>query len=551
MAAARSRQAGSTENREIRLIASGDLRLSANQVCWPAQKEMEAAFSSAVAKHGYRVVRAHPYRRREGHGFISSQKEGMEVFRNIPPDAPLVVAEAVWQYSHHVLPGLTTHRGPILTVANWSGTWPGLVGMLNLNGSLTKAEVPYSTLWSETFDDPFFTKKLKTWLERGKVRHRTDHVRPLSDVKIPSRERRLGEQLAAELQRDKAILGVFDEGCMGMFNAIIPDHLLHATGVFKERLSQSALYYETMQTSDEEALEVRRWYEKKGLRFCTGRDPETELTDDQILLQCKMYIAAMRIADDFGCHAIGIQYQQGLKDLLPASDLVEGTLNNTSRPPVRSRDGKRVLYRGRPLPHFNEVDECAGLDALLIHRVHSALGQPLETTLHDIRWGDWDASGTVDDYVWVFLISGAAPPAHFIGGWKGASSERQPPMYFPSGGGTLKGISKPGEIIWSRIYIEKNQLCLDIGRGHVVKLPPEETERRWELTTSQWPIMHAVTHGVTRDQMMARHKSNHVQVVYAKNAEEADRALQTRAAMAEALGMRVSVCGTDLPHSKK
>ena len=29
---------------------------------------------------------------------------------------------------------------------------------------------------------------------------------------------------------------------MGMFNAIIPDELLHPTGVFKERLSQSTLY---------------------------------------------------------------------------------------------------------------------------------------------------------------------------------------------------------------------------------------------------------------------------------------------------------------------
>ena len=32
------------------------------------------------------------------------------------------------------------------------------------------------------------------------------------------------EALAAQLRQEKAILGVFDEGCMGMFNAIIPDH---------------------------------------------------------------------------------------------------------------------------------------------------------------------------------------------------------------------------------------------------------------------------------------------------------------------------------------
>ncbi len=361
---------------------------------------------------------------------------------------------------------------------------------------------------------------------------------------VSADERALGEALAEQLLREKAILGVFDEGCMGMFNAIIPDHLLHATGVFKERLSQSALYHETMQVSDEEAQAVRRWFEEQGLAFRTGPNHETDLTDAQILLQCKMYIAAVRIADDFGCAAIGIQYQQGLKDLLPASDLVEGTLNNTERPPVLSRDGLRVLYEGAALPHFNEVDECAGLDGLMIHRLHTAMGLPPENTLHDLRWGDVDRSGTVEEYVWVFLISGSAPPAHFIGGWRGAWSERQPAMYFPGGGGTLKGISKPGEIVWSRIYIEKDRLRMDLGRGGVVELPQEETERRWNATTPQWPIMHAVTYGVSRDQMMARHKSNHIQVVYANDERSADRALAARAAFARALGIEVFLCGT-------
>ena len=41
-------------------------------------------------------------------GFVSSQREGIEVFKNVPPDAPVVVAIANWQYSHHVLPGLRT-----------------------------------------------------------------------------------------------------------------------------------------------------------------------------------------------------------------------------------------------------------------------------------------------------------------------------------------------------------------------------------------------------------------------------------------------------------
>jgi hypothetical protein len=383
--------------KHVYLVASGDLRLSANQKCWPAQKEMEEALTRAVEAEGYTIVRAHPYCEKEQHGFIASQRQGIEVFSKLDPKASLIVAEAVWQYSHHVLAGLCTHRGPILTVANWSGTWPGLVGMLNLNGSLTKAGVKYSTLWSEDFTDDPFRSRLHDWLKSGKCSHKTRHVQSFKKAKVGSKERKLAKALAAQLKREKAIMGVFDEGCMGMFNAIIPDHLLNPTGVYKERLSQSALYFESTRTSDAEADEVRKWIEDRGMKFHTGSNDAEELTDAQIRQQCKMYVAALRIADDFGCDVIGIQYQQGLKDLMPASDLVEGTLNNVERPPVKSRDGSRELYAGASLPHFNEVDECAGLDALMTERVHRALGQPVENTLHDIRWGGRDHSGTTDD----------------------------------------------------------------------------------------------------------------------------------------------------------
>jgi hypothetical protein len=521
------------------LIASGDLRLSANQKCWPAQESVEASVIAAIRNAGQEVKRGHPFDAAKGHGFIDSQKYGMQVFRNIPRTAPLIVVEAVWQYSHHVLHGLFTHQGPILTVANWSGEWPGLVGMLNLNGSLTKAGVEYETLWSKDFTDQFFLNALTRWLSGERIGHDATHVHSLASLRLPGAEEALGREVSETLQRDKAILGVFDEGCMGMYNAIIPDELLHPTGVFKERLSQSALYAEMQRTPESEARAVREWLDKSGMKFVTGRNPESELTDEQVLEQCKMYIAALRIADEFGCDAIGIQYQQGLKDLTPASDLAEGLLNNVRRPPVLSRDG-RELYAGRALPHFNEVDECAGLDALVTNRIWTKLGFDPETTLHDIRFGE-EYNG---EFVWVFEISGAAPAQHFMDGYRGAVSERQPPMYFRLGGGTLKGVSKPGEIVWSRIFVDDGKLRADLGRAVVRELPREETERRWRITTPQWPVMHAVTYGVTRDQMMGRHKSNHIQVAYAPDADAANRALAAKAATFRGLGLDVSICGT-------
>jgi hypothetical protein len=526
------------------LIANGDLRLAANQKCWPAQDRAEKAVMDAIRHEGHEIQRGHAFDPAKQHGFIDSQKRGMEIFREIPPDAPLVVVEAVWQYSHHLLHGLYTHRGPILTVANWSGEWPGLVGLLNLNGSLTKAGVKYSSLWSIDFRDDFFLNGLRQWLAGNSLAHDTSHAHPLADFRLPSRAEKIAAVLASDLRRNKAIMGIFDEGCMGMYNAIIPDELLHPTGVFKERLSQSALYAGMQLVSEEEARRVRGWLDAKGMTFHTGSDPETELTDAQILDQCRMYIAAVRIADDFGCDAIGIQYQQGLKDLAPASDLAEGLLNNVDRPPVRHAATGRILFDGQALPHFNEVDECAGLDALMTNRIWTHLGYDPETTLHDVRYGETYGANGKGEFVWVFEISGAAPPKHFIGEYRGTVSERQPPMYFRLGGGTMKGVSKPGEIVWSRVFVDNGVLKADLGRAKVIALPQEETERRWRITTPQWPIMHAVTYGITRDQLMARHMSNHIQVAYAPDAESANLAMATKAATFREMGLDVSICGT-------
>jgi hypothetical protein len=534
----------------ITLVANGDLRLTANQNCWAEQEKMEKTLSVVFEQLGAKIKRAHPFKKEQGHGFISSQREGMDVFARIDRKAPLVVAECVWQYSHHLLHGLLSHEGPILTVANWSGTWPGLVGMLNLNGSLTKAGVKYSTLWSEDFlQDQAFQRNLKIWLEKGEVNHPIRHVRKFQRSAVPERAQRVAEKIALDLDRNKAILGVFDEFCMGMYNATIPDELLFKTGVFKEQLSQSALYAEMRSTSMAEAKEIYEFMVNRGFTFHFGRNRTKDLTKEQVLNQCRMYIAACRIGDRFGCDAIGIQYQQGLKDLCPASDLVEGMLNSSDRPPVRNAAGQ-VIKEGAPFPHFNEVDECSGLDALLTNRIHKALRQPVETTLHDLRWGDWDASGSTDEYVWVFLISGSAPIEHHIGGWQGSHGYRQPPMYFPLGGSTLHGIAKPGEIVWSRIFIEEGKIKMDLGRAKVIHLPEAETRRRLEETTPQWPIMHAVTYGVSRDQMMARHKANHINVAYANNANQADLCLYSKAELAKRLGIEVFFCGTKADGSK-
>ena len=144
----------------------------------------------------------------------------------------------------------------------------------------------------------------------------------------------------------------------------------------------------------------------------------------------KMYDAAVRLAVEHGCAVIGIQYQHGLQGLCVASDLAEGLLNNPDRPPVRDARGEvllegqrhRPLQRGRRGRGSRRAAHQPRLDRHGPRPRHDAARRALG------RGGSTERG--VDDFVWVFEISGAVPPNHLIDGYRGAVGERQPPMYF-------------------------------------------------------------------------------------------------------------------------
>ncbi|MEA3327224.1 MAG: fucose isomerase, partial [Chloroflexota bacterium] len=262
---------------QIALVRSGDMRQLRNRTTWSAQEAMEVKLAEAFREFGYSLKEMVRFDPALGHRFIHNQRMGIDIFREIDPDTRLVVAISAWQYSHHILAGLRDHRGPILTIANWSGRWPGLVGLLNLNACLVKISKPFSTIWSEDFKDPFFLNGLKEWLDTGFISHNINHLRKMEPDEISSFDMELGRSLAEQLLKKKAIIGVFDEGCMGMYNAIIDDEYLNQIGIYKERLSQSALLAEMSRVSDGEALSVRAWLENQGMKFITGSAHEKDL----------------------------------------------------------------------------------------------------------------------------------------------------------------------------------------------------------------------------------------------------------------------------------
>jgi hypothetical protein len=541
--------------KEAVLIANGDERRPANLSGWPGQKAMEAALTKAFKKEGWKLTRAHKFDPAMGHGFIESLAQADEIFDRIPKDAVLVVAESVWEFSYMVTFRLWEHNGPILIASNFDGSAPGLVGALGLEACLTKHKYGphqkgHSILWSsEEFKDAETVKNLREFLKTGRIKYDTSHAKPLAKVNTAGYKGALdyGKALGQFLKKKQARMGVFDPLCMGMLNAALDEEVFVGTGISVRRLNQSDLFAEMQKVPKDRALGYIKQLEDWGMKVDRGPDFAKHITDEQLIEQGQMYEALVMYTHQEKLAGIGIPWQLGLAKLCAASDLPEAMLNSSQRPSVVV-DGKAVS-EGEPIMCANEADMGCGIDQIMSKMILQGMKCPPETTQHDVRWGDRykgkyeGTSVDIDAFIWVFELSGNTPAEHVRGGWSGITAVRQPVMYFAKGGASTKGVCKPGEIVWSRVYIDAGVLSMDIGRGGVVALPEAETERRWNATDWAWPIMHAVLYGVSRDNLMAKHKSNHITIHYAPDAEAANQAMFAKAAMAREMGMKVNVCG--------
>ena len=514
------------------LLSNGDFRDPVGVNCWPKQEETLRAVESALRAVGAQPVRGHPFKPEKKHGFITTQAEACAIMAGLKPATPVVVVLSSWVWAHHLASAFKLHKGPVLLLGNFDGTWPGLVSLLNHSATYDRMGVPHAKVWTDSFErDSAFLRRLAKWVETGRVSYPKGHLRSAADVRLPAKAVAFGRELAADIRSHKRILGQLDPGCMGMLNAVMSPDLMASIGMPLELLSQSDLLAEMALVTQSEAEQKLAWLESEGATFHWGRDEATELTRAQVMEQMKMYVAAGRMVRRYGLAAIGIPYQYGLVRMTSASDLPEGMLNNTHRPEIRDAQTGEVVLEGHPIVHFNEGDLGSGVPQVLMHDILTRKGLPPETTLHDVRWGDtWEGK-----FTWVFLISGGCPPAHF-GGWNKTHVWRQTPMYFPKGGGTCSGVSRPGTVTWARFYERQGKCGMDVGTGEALDLPAHEVRRRLELTSQEWPIANVHIPGYGRDELMSTHRSNHITICYGD-------ILPELVATARALDIPVTLCG--------
>jgi hypothetical protein len=134
-----------------------------------ATVELERAFAR-LGRTTYRVP-----------GFLTKPHEAIE--RLGPIDDPLVGVCVHWLYGPHTTEGVVGKENPLLLASNFSGRWPGLVGLLNTGACLSLGR-PFSCVWTDrgTFTDDRRSWRASTVVPNRRIAYRkaTSRIAPTS-----------------------------------------------------------------------------------------------------------------------------------------------------------------------------------------------------------------------------------------------------------------------------------------------------------------------------------------------------------------------------------
>jgi L-fucose isomerase-like protein len=455
-------------------------------------------------------------------GFITRPDQSISRLGNI--DEPLVGVFVHWTYAPHTVDGVVGKNNPLLLASNFSGTWPGLVALLNTAASLECVGRAASRVWTDAPDwslDADFMERLDEWCSCGRITYGTSEIHGAAAVSSSSLA--TAQQVLEGIRLRRVLALMLGDTSMGMINGYFGPRLLYSIGFSEHKVDQAWLLERGRRIAEKRIDDAMKFVRDRGVTFHWAQKGAEDFIPQSTRDQLRYYLAVVDLADEFKADCIGWQYQLGLLPLLPPSDFSEGLLNSHARP----------AGNGRPIITSTEADQGNLVPMELMKRVLESKGLPGAVMFHDVRWGA-EYNG---QWLWVLLNSGSCSAYafnHDTTSLRGVHSFRQPSGYFPVPGGTFTGLSLPGVITWARSWIDAaGTLVMDLGRGKSVELPESVREAWWRGTTRQWPFM-AADLGCSKETIMAHYMSNHIAVAYGD-------ILGEMIALSQSLGFRVRI----------
>ena len=154
---------------KIGIFWPGDYRSKPNELAQPNAEEATVQLERALKKLGRTSYRIE--------GFLTRPHEAIEKLG--PVDDPLIGVFVHWCYGPHTTDGVVGKDSPLLLASNFSGQWPGLVGLLNTGACLESLGRKFSRVWSDAEDwtaDDAFMARLGEWCATGRIGYSTEQI---------------------------------------------------------------------------------------------------------------------------------------------------------------------------------------------------------------------------------------------------------------------------------------------------------------------------------------------------------------------------------------
>ena len=443
--------------KKVAIFWPGDYRAKPNEWALAQSQEATSQLFAAIRKLG-----RSPYL---VEGYLTRPDESIAKLGSI--DDPLIGLYVHWTYAPHTVDGVVGNDHPLLLASNFSGTWPGLVALLNTGASLESVGRRASRIWSDSADwtsDARFMERLDEWCTTGRINYETRELH--ASAAITPGAVALAARVADAIRRRRVIALMLGDTSMGMINGYFGPRLLYPIGFTEHKVDQAWLLDRGKAVADKRVDDAFSFVQHHGVAFHWNELDAADFNPQATREQLRGYLAALDLLTEFKADCLGWQYQLGLLHLLPPSDFAEGLLNSHCRP---EGNGQVVITS-------TEADQGNLVPMELMKRILLAKGLPEAVMFHDVRWGAYHDGR----FLWVLLNSGSCSAFafnHDVSTLRGVHSYRQPSGYFPEPGGTFAGSSLPGPITWARAWIDSTgKLVMDLGRGESLA-PPRRRSR--------------------------------------------------------------------------
>ena len=287
-------------SKKVAVFWPGDYRPAPNKLALPQMREATKQMLAALRKLGRK-----PYLIK---GFLTKPGDAIEKLG--PVTDPTVGIYVHWTYGPHTVDGVVGKDNPLLLASNFSGTWPGLVALLNTGACLESVGRKSSRIWTSKkkwIADKAFMERLDEWCSSGKIQYPEDELH--YSAPVSEKANAIASEVLHDIRHRRILILMLGDTSMGMINGYFGARLLPRIGFTEHKVDQAWLIDRVKRIKQDRVEKAFKFVVDRGVKFHWREAGAKDFTEQATKEQLKMYLAVLDLVDEFRADCVGWQYQ--------------------------------------------------------------------------------------------------------------------------------------------------------------------------------------------------------------------------------------------------